>query len=111
MTTYFVELNEDLDVVETSTYNNDVNEEVKSGLTSVHVDHFIDEDDIVEDRLEVAEKYDRIDVKKDSGFGSQGHMEIDKIRVITSEHHGTEYDIGKMRFSKLVFDVKILEYP
>ena len=87
MTTYFVELNEDLDVVETSTYNNDVNEEVKSGLTSVHVDHFIDEDDIVEDRLEVAEKYDRIDVKKDSGFGSQGHMEIDKIRVIISEHH------------------------
>jgi len=111
MTTYFVELNEDLDVVETSTYNNDVNEEVKSGLTSVHVDHFIDEDDIVEDRLEVAEKYDRIDVKKDSGFGSQGHMEIDKIRASSeilaaavsaaedSDDHNDEHeteDIGEL---------------
>ena len=28
-----------------------------------------------------------------------------------ARRNGTEYGIGKMRFSKLVFDVKNLEYP
>ena len=80
MTTYFVELNEDLEVVEKSIYDTN-DEEVmeyekeKNSQPENYIQVTVEKDEVSE------EKINKIDVKKDSGFGSQGHLEVDKIRV------------------------------
>ena len=89
MTTFYVNLTPDLDVVECG----DTREDTRGHVAVV------ESGDTCEDRLspglEVVEGGDadtlavqaaetgasRIDVKKDSGFGSQGHLEVDKIKV------------------------------
>ena len=77
MTTYFVQLTEDTNVVEKSVYDEDYNND-RVIVTEHHVEVIDQEGDNME---LTAHGYDKIDVKKDSGFGSQGHIEVDKIRL------------------------------
>ena len=70
MTTYFVQLTDEMELVEKSIFEaEDYNHE--------QIVEFIDEeDDLLQQR-----KYNNVDIKKDSGFGSQGHLEVDKVKV------------------------------
>ena len=80
MTTYFVELDDDLEVVEKSIYDTNYEEVMeyekeKNSQPENYIQVTVEKDEVSE------EKINKIDVKKDSGFGSQGHLEVDKIRV------------------------------
>ena len=113
MTTFYVNLTQDLDVVECGDTCEDTRghvEVLEGGYTRGHVPLTQDLDVVEggimsEDTLghvDVVEGADtdtlavqaaetgasRIDVKKDSGFGSQGHLEVDKIKVdvVTVRH-------------------------
>ena len=87
MTTYFVELTEDLDVVEKTYSDEEIveseqeKEEFERTLTYGHgqIEQYIDEED--EDNVFPDSVLSKIDIKKDSGFGSQGHLEVGKVKV------------------------------
>ena len=96
MTTYFVELTEDLDVVEKSYSNEEILESEpekehydEATLTSAQIEmdtyRYIDEED--EDNVFPDSVLSKIDVKKDSGFGSQGHLEVGKVQVRRKEFY------------------------
>ena len=72
MTTFYVNLTQDLDVVECGDTREDT-------LGHVEVVEGLDTDTLAVQAAETGAS--RIDVKKDSGFGSQGHLEVDKIKV------------------------------
>ena len=67
-----VPLTQDLDVVEGGIMSEDA-------LGHVDVVEGADTDTLAVQAAETGAS--RIDVKKDSGFGSQGHLELDKIKV------------------------------
>lgn len=73
MTTYFVDLTEDRELVERSYRDEPVNSE--------QIVEFMEADE-----EEVAEKK-----YKDSGFGSQGHLEVDKVKE--PEEHVQDFDV------------------
>ena len=77
MTTYFVDLTEDREPVERSYRDEPVNSEQIVEFMEV-------------DEEEVAEKK-----YKDSGFGSQGHLEVDKIKEPREHTQDFDVDIGE----------------
>ena len=85
MTTYFVELDEDLDVVEKNYSDEEIveseqeKEEFERTLTCGQIEQYIDEEE--EDNVFPDSVLSKIDIKKDSGFGSQGHLEVGKVKV------------------------------
>ena len=96
MTTYFVELTEDLDVVEKSysdegilEYEPEKEHYDEATLTSAQIEmdtyRYIDEED--EDNVFPDSVLSKIDIKKDSGFGSQGHLEVGKVQVRRKEFY------------------------
>ena len=93
MTTYFVELTEDLDVVEKSYSDEEILEsepekqQYEASLTSAQIEmdtyRYIDEEE--QDNVFPDSVLSKMDIKKDSGFGSQGHLEVGKVQVRRKE--------------------------
>ena len=85
MTTYYVELTEDLDVVEKQYSDEEIlesepeKEEFEGTLTNGQIVRYIDSED--EDNVFPDSVLSKMDIKKDSGFGSQGHLEVGKVKV------------------------------
>ena len=95
MTTYFVELTEDLDVVEKSYSDEEILEsepekqQYEASLTSAQIEldtyRYIDEEE--QDNVFPDSVLSKMDIKKDSGFGSQGHLEVGKVQVRRKEFY------------------------
>ena len=86
MTTYFVELTEDLDVVEKSYSDEEILESEPEKVQFEaygQIERYIDEEE--EDNVFPDSVLSKIDIKKDSGFGSQGHLEVGKVQVRRKE--------------------------
>ena len=94
MTTYYVDLTEDLDVVE-KTYSDELLEEFGVTLTNGQIERYIDEEE--EDNV-FPEVFSKIDIKKDSGFGSQGHLEVGKVKVRSNQN----MFVNSVSFAKVV---------
>ena len=87
MTTYFVELTEALEVVEKYYSEEEIVEselkkvEPEETMTIVQIERYKDE----EEDYTFPDVFSKIDLKKDSGFGSQGHLEVSKVKVRPKE--------------------------
>ena len=89
MTTYFVDLTDDLDVVEKIYSDEEIveseleKEEFGVTLTNGQIERYIDEE---EEENVFPDVFSKIDIKKDSGFGSQGHLEVGKVKVRSNQN-------------------------